>query len=273
LTVPYPEYGVRGDVQEAAGSIVVIATANRQEQFSQSGRRNCDLSLVRSPKIRGLATNRPAMKLFPNDRRERGETAVPLRARWRARWRTLAKVLGGLLVLMWLLEIVDYAAFNHKLDSWGIAPRQAWGLLGIPLAPLLHGSLEHIAANTIPLLVLGGLVLWGSVRRFAVVSLTIVLISGLAVWLLGRGGRTHLGASGLVFGYFGYLIMRFYFDRSLGSLFAAALATLLYGGLLWGLLPMDSHVSWESHLFGFAGGVAAAWIWRAASPQAREKNI
>lgn len=191
-----------------------------------------------------------------------GPSQAPPPTGWRQRWKTQARVLGTLLVLMWLLEIADYVALGHRLDAWGIAPRQVRGLAGIPLAPFLHGSLEHIAANTIPFIILGGLVLWGSLRRFVLVSLMIALTSGLAVWLLGRGGRTHLGASSLIFGYFSYLLLRFYFDRSLPSLFAAAIAIVLYGGLLWGLLPTDSHVSWESHVFGFVGGLVAAWLWR-----------
>lgn len=171
-----------------------------------------------------------------------------------------AIILGGLIVALWLLEIVDWLIFRGSLNAFGIRPRTVDGLWGIFFAPLLHSSFAHLMANTVPLLVLGWFVLLRGTRTFVVVTMVATLISGLGTWLIGPAHSVHIGASGLVFGYFGYLLINSYFERSLTSILWAVVVFFLYGGLLWGVLPQGNGISWQGHLFGFIGGGVAAYL-------------
>jgi membrane associated rhomboid family serine protease len=169
-----------------------------------------------------------------------------------------AQLLAALVGFMWLAEIADLLVFGGALDAAGIQPRTEAGMWGILLAPFLHAGFAHLVANTAPLLVLGWLVLVRGLRDFLWVTAVAVLLGGLGVWLVGGSDTVHVGASGLVFGYLGYLFLRGYWERSLPAVLVALVAGVLYGGVLWGVLPLSHGVSWEGHLFGFAGGAAAA---------------
>lgn len=160
---------------------------------------------------------------------------------------------------IWAVEAVNFF-LGHALNAWGIIPREAGGLIGIPLAPFLHGGILHAASNTAPLLILGGLNLIGARGRFWGLTAGIVLLSGLMVWLFARS-NIHVGASGLVFGYFGALLARAYFERSLLSIAIACVTMILYGGILWGVLPLRSYISFEGHFFGLLAGVAMVWLY------------
>ena len=166
----------------------------------------------------------------------------------------------GFLAVIWAVEILN-GLLGHRLNTWGIRPRSELGLIGIPLSPILHGSYNHVLSNTIPFLVLGGLVALRGSQKLVGVSLFIIGAGGGAVWLLGRSA-IHVGASGLVFGYFGYLVAAGWYDRKLGSILAAIAVIFLYGGLVFGVLPTQSFVSWEAHLFGLIAGVMAARLTR-----------
>jgi membrane associated rhomboid family serine protease len=169
-----------------------------------------------------------------------------------------ALILGVCVALAWGIELVDQVAFHGSLDRYGIRPRNVDGLWGILAAPLLHVGWLHLAANTLPFVVLGWLVMLRRVSDFVVVTLLAVLIGGLGVWVFGAGNSVHLGASGLIFGYLGYLLARGYFERSLWAVLVGVVALVLYGGVLWGVLPGQPGISWQGHLFGFIGGVVAA---------------
>ncbi|MEM9162122.1 MAG: rhomboid family intramembrane serine protease [Cyanobacteria bacterium P01_F01_bin.4] len=169
-----------------------------------------------------------------------------------------AKILGSLLAVLWGLELIDAIVLRGALDQLGIRPRRLRGLPGILLAPVLHGNLGHLAANTGPLVVLGWFILWQGTDNFVIVTIVSALISGLGVWLLGGPRTNHLGASGVVFGYFGFLLWQGYFERSPVAIALAALTGVLYSGLIWGVLPIQRGKSWQSHLFGFIGGGVAA---------------
>lgn len=165
----------------------------------------------------------------------------------------------GFVGLLWGLEAVDWV-LPADLDLLGIFPRDTGALLGILLAPLLHVGFGHVAANTAPLAVMAFLLLTGGGwRRFWRVSLTVALVGGLGTWLVGQPGTVHLGASILVFGYFGYLVTHGALVRRAGELITAALVAVLYGSMLLGVLPLHPGVSWEGHLFGLIGGLLAAW--------------
>ncbi len=146
---------------------------------------------------------------------------------------------------------------GHQLNSWGTFPRTVHGLTGIPLSPFLHGSFGHVVSNSIPFLVLGGLIALRGRQVLLRVSFIVIGLGGAGVWALGRPA-IHIGASGLVFGYFGYLVARGWYERKLGSILMAIAVIILYGGLIVGVIPARSLVSWEAHLFGLIAGVLAA---------------
>ncbi|MBF0093383.1 MAG: rhomboid family intramembrane serine protease [Alphaproteobacteria bacterium] len=171
---------------------------------------------------------------------------------WQDKW----KLVGGLVAAMWAVEAVNFF-FGHALSRWGIEPRTLSGLVGIPLAPLLHTGPLHLLANTIPALVLGLLVAARGSGDFLRASLFITVVGGLGVWLIGSRAY-HVGASGLVFGYFGYLVARGFVERSLSAILIAGATLFLYGGIVWGVLPLWRGVSWEGHLAGLLAGILAA---------------
>jgi membrane associated rhomboid family serine protease len=173
-----------------------------------------------------------------------------------------ATLMVGFVGLLWAIELVDQVVFRGALDSLGIRPRSMSGLYGIPLAPLLHGGFGHLAANTVPLIVLGWMVMLRETRDIFVVTLLSTLVGGAGVWLVGGAATVHVGASILIFGYLGYLLLRGWFDRGFWSMAGSILVALLYGGLVFGVLPGQPGISWEGHLFGFAGGVLAARLLR-----------
>jgi len=169
-------------------------------------------------------------------------------------------ILGGFVALLWFVQVINMFVFHGGLNIYGIRPRTLDGLQGILFAPILHSSFAHLAANTVPLLVLGWFVLLRGTRTFAVVTIVTVLVSGLGTWLIGPARSVHIGASGLVFGYFGFLVLNSYFERSLSAVLWAIGVLFLYGGLLWGVLPQGNGISWQGHLFGFIGGGVAAYV-------------
>ena len=172
--------------------------------------------------------------------------------------RNHALILGGFITCIWLLEFVDLFVFRNALNLYGIRPRTISGLWGILFAPFLHGGFGHLMANTIPFLVLGWFVMLREISDFFLVSLITMLASGLGVWLFGSANSIHIGASGVIFGYFGFLLSRGYFERSAVGIAFSLLVGTLYGSLIWGVLPIRNGISWEGHLFGFLGGVLAA---------------
>ncbi len=174
-----------------------------------------------------------------------------------------------IVAVMWGVEIIDRLLFHGALDGLGILPRQVAGLRGIPIAPLLHGSFAHLMANTLPFLALGFLVMLRHSRQFVAVSLTIILISGLGTWLIAPAHTVHIGASGLIFGYFGFLLAAAYTERSPRAIGLALIVIVFYGGLLWGALPQDGPISWQGHLFGLVGGAVAAWAFAPRPVQIR----
>ncbi len=163
-------------------------------------------------------------------------------------------------IALWLIEIVDRLFLQGALDQLGIAPRQLAGLRGILMAPLLHGSFAHLLANTIPLLILSALIAVRHNGRFWLITGLIVLVSGLGTWFIAPANTIHIGASGLIFGYFAYLVINAFYERSLAAVGLAGLVILLYGGLLQGIWPGSAGISWQVHLFGLVGGGLAAYF-------------
>jgi membrane associated rhomboid family serine protease len=167
-------------------------------------------------------------------------------------------LVGLLVAIMWAVEVVDLLP-RTPFDSLGIRPRQLRGLVGIPASPFLHDGFGHLLSNTIPFLVLGGIIAAAGVQRFVQVVVIVGVIAGVGTWLTGPSRTIHIGASGLVFGFLTYLIARGAFERRIGHFVVAALVLFFYGSILWGLLPRPG-ISWQGHLFGAIGGVVAAWV-------------
>lgn len=176
-----------------------------------------------------------------------------------ARWGTAAAWSGGFVALLWVIEMVD-VLLGNSLDAEGIHPLDGEGLLGIVFAPFLHAGWAHLSSNSGPLLVLGFLILLSGVTRWAQVSIVVAVVAGLGTWLFGGVGTVHLGASGLVFGYLTYLLVRGVVARKPWQILVGVVVFMVYGSLLWGVLPTQVGVSWQGHLFGAVGGVLAAWI-------------
>lgn len=174
-------------------------------------------------------------------------------------WRATALV--AFVALLWAVHVVNWIIGYGFNPAFGLIPRHVSGLDGVIAMPLLHGSFAHLMANTPPLLVMGGLLVATTTRALLAVNAVVIGLGGGLVWLLGSSA-VHIGASGLVFGWFGFLVARGLVDRSPITLGAALLVGVLYGSILWGVLPGQPGVSWEAHLFGAIAGAAAAFLVR-----------
>ena len=166
-------------------------------------------------------------------------------------------VLLGSLAFIWAVSLYGLYADDRLVRALALLPRRIDGLTGILTAPLVHASLAHLLANSLPFVVLGGMVAVRGRAYFLATTLAIAVFGGLGLWLIGRDAA-HIGASGLVFGYFGFLVARGFYERRLGSIAVAILVVAVYGGMIGGILPRADGVSWEGHLTGLiAGGLYA----------------
>lgn len=180
----------------------------------------------------------------------------------RDRVKVAAQLMVGWVALLWLLEVVDVVS-GHALDDFGIVPRMPSELVDILPAAFLHFGFAHVAANSVPLLVLGFLAALGGIRRFAAVCALIVVADGLGVWLISPAHTNTAGASGLIFGLFGFLLVSGFVERRPLGVLAGVLVAAVWGGsILAGLAPTQSGVSWQGHLIGLAAGATAAFLFR-----------
>jgi membrane associated rhomboid family serine protease len=168
------------------------------------------------------------------------------------------KILIVAIAIFWTLEIADFLLFHGSLDSYGIRPHSIMGLRGIIFAPFLHGGFPHLIANTIPFLTLGWLTMIQQTKDFYIASIMSALVGGAGVWLFGSPNSVHIGASILIYGYLGFLLLRGYFQKNFPSIALSIFVAIAYGGLIWGVFPSQMAVSWQGHLFGFIGGAIAA---------------
>lgn len=168
---------------------------------------------------------------------------------------------------LFLVELLDRATGNRLDFAAGIHPRSIDGLHGVFFAPFMHGGFSHVLANSVPLILLGTFVLAAGTRRFVLATLFIMIASGLGVWFFGDPNSVVVGASGVIFGYLGVLLMRGVVERSWWHIAVGLLIGLLYGWQLSGLLPAEGRVSWQAHLFGFGGGLVAAVLFRRRRPR------
>jgi membrane associated rhomboid family serine protease len=182
-------------------------------------------------------------------------------------------ILSVFVGIMWVVEIIDLALFAGNLDWLGIQPRTLVGLRNILFSPFLHVGPGHLLANTLPFIILGWLVMVRRATDFAIVGATAALVSGLGVWILGSANSVHVGMSGVIFGFLGYLLARGYFERSIPSIALAVAAVFLYGGMIFGILPLQRDISWLGHLFGLIGGMGAAYALADRTNQGMRLNL
>ena len=179
----------------------------------------------------------------------------------------------GFIMLIWILQIANWADHYHLDGSYGILPRSLGHLGDIFTAPFLHFNWDHIEGNSGPLFVFGLLAAYRGVVKFLGVTLIVAITSGLAVWLFQSNGELTVGASGLIFGYFGYVLARGLIDRNLIDALAAVVIALSYAYILTVAVPGTPGVSWIGHLGGLVGGVACGWIFRTRrGPQVRSRT-
>ncbi|MET9710025.1 rhomboid family intramembrane serine protease [Nocardiopsis alba] len=172
---------------------------------------------------------------------------------------TAILTVAGMLAAMWVFEILDTPLGGRLDQQFGV---HAWDM-GAPwtvlTAPFMHGNFAHLIGNSLPFLVLGSLVAFSGLGRFLLTTLIVAVVSGVGVWLLTPAGVVTVGASGLVFGYFGYTVLRGIIERRTVDIVIMICVVIFYGTMIWGVLPQHPGVSWQAHLFGFLGGLLAAY--------------
>lgn len=168
-------------------------------------------------------------------------------------------VLGSGLAVMWTVHVVNTLVFGLGLNTYGIVPRSIDGLWGILFSPFLHGSFGHLINNSVAFLWLGTMVMLRRPRDIVGVTVIGMVLGGLGTWLTGGPGTVHVGFSGVLFAYLGFLLARGFFERSVGSIVVSAVSAFWFGGMIWGVLPNVPGISWQGHLFGFLAGIVAAY--------------
>ena len=195
----------------------------------------------------------------------------------RPAWQTGGMTVLGFVGLLYVVEAVDQV-FGHRLDRNGIRPLEADGLWGVLFAPLLHANWAHLAANTGPALVLGFLLTLAGLSRFLWATAIVWVVGGLGTWLIGDVGSScrptdHIGASGLIFGWLTFLMVFGLFTRSIWQILVGVVVLVVYGGILWGAMPVLNvcgGVSWQGHLCGAIAGILAAYWLSGPERKARQ---
>lgn len=178
-------------------------------------------------------------------------------------------VVGSFVALLFAIELVNTVTLHALNGVFGLRPRSADGVLDIFTFPLLHANLNHVLSNALPLIIFGFLVFMSGLRVFLTAVACSWLGSGAAVWLIGAGGVT-VGASGLVFGLFAFLLVRGFFNRNWWQILLSVVLFMAYGSILFGLIPsVAGYVSWQAHLGGAVGGVLAALVLKARAAAGR----
>jgi membrane associated rhomboid family serine protease len=174
-------------------------------------------------------------------------------------------VMAGVIAVIWIVQVVNWLDGYGLSRRFGIIAHEPSRLGDIFAAPFLHWSFTHIEANSAPLFFLGFLAAYRGLRRFVVVTLLIVVMSGLGSWLFGSPHAVGTGASGVVYGYFAYVVLRGVVERHLVDVIVGLVVALSYWSIVAGVLPSDRRISWQAHLFGLLAGIVAAVAMRSPS--------
>lgn len=181
-------------------------------------------------------------------------------------WTGALVVMLAVAALLWVVQVVN-AAEHYSLNRFALRPRNVDGLWGVLTAPLLHQGWGQLSSDTVSIVLIGWVLLLAGVRSWLTVSAIVLVVGGLLTWLVAPSGAL-VGASGIVFGWLGYLIARAYFSRKIRWILVAALVVFFFGGLLLGLLPtFGAHVPWQAHGSGFASGILAGAVLHPRRPR------
>jgi membrane associated rhomboid family serine protease len=180
------------------------------------------------------------------------------------------QLLAAIVALMWLVEIINTIDSN-RLDRDGIYARSFSHLWGIITAPFIHVSFQHLISNSIPFIFMGLIIALRGAVRLALVTAIVIAVGGIGTWLISPGGVSTVGASGVVFGYATYLLVRGLFNRSLLELFTGAIVGVVWGSALLSSVVPHYGVSWQGHVCGAVGGVVAAWALSRERSQQQQK--
>lgn len=168
-------------------------------------------------------------------------------------------------MVMWAVKLIELR-MGLDFAIYGVFPRQLKGLWGILFSPFIHGDFYHLFDNSLPLLVLGTMLFY-FYRSIAVeISFFMLLISGFWLWIIGRPSY-HIGASGFVYALVAFLFFSGVFRRNTSLLTISLLVVFIYGSLIWGVFPIEEHISWEGHLSGGIAGAIMAWVYRKQGPK------
>lgn len=179
-----------------------------------------------------------------------------------------ASLMVAYLALLWIVELINEATNRHLAEAGGLRPRDPASLIDILTSPFLHGSLQHLASNALPLFSLGFIAAMTGLKRFLLMTLLVILIEGIGVWLFSPENTISVGASGVVFGYFGYLLMRGLVDRRPVDLVVSIGIALAYGYVMWNSIGFGTQgISWQGHVSGLIGGLVAAVVFRQPRPK------
>ncbi len=176
--------------------------------------------------------------------------------RARANFRLAVKLALGFVALIWFIQLLNWA-LDLGVEDFGVRPRELAGLPGILFAPLMHSGFAHLIANSLPLLIVGTAMLYLYPSAALLVLPAVYLGPGVAVWVFARGG-VHVGASGLIYGLVSYIFVAGMIRRDRRAIAASLLVSFLYGASVWGVLPIEPGVSWETHLAAAVLGLALA---------------
>jgi membrane associated rhomboid family serine protease len=171
------------------------------------------------------------------------------------------------ILLLWIIRIGE-TLFSINLTHLGVLPHSLHGLVGIITAPLIHSGFSHLLSNTLPLLLLGIGILYFYPKSALKVFLCIYIVPGIFVWFFARPAY-HIGASGLIYGFVSFLFFSGIIRRDTRSIALALVVTFLYGSIIWGIIPQNSGISWEYHLFGSLTGIVSAFTFRNSDPYKR----
>jgi len=169
----------------------------------------------------------------------------------------------GFLAILWVVELINAATGRNLTQSGGILARDASSLVNILTAPFVHGNLDHLMANALPLFSLGLIAAIPSPKRFLWMTLVVIIVGGIGIWLTSPPGTVTIGASGVVFGYFSYLLLRGLVDRRPADVLVSIGIAIAYGSYMWSAVGIGvTGVSWQGHVSGLVGGIVAALVVR-----------
>ena len=164
-------------------------------------------------------------------------------------------------LMMWIINVIQFLS-NIDFGSLGIQPRHIDSLIGIITAPLIHGNWKHLISNSLPLLILGSILFVSYPKTARKVWILIYMLTGILVWLFARGNSYHIGASGIIYGLASFLFFSGFFRMDIKAIAIASGVAIFYGGMVWGILPLEKGVSWESHLLGGIVGLGLSFLFR-----------